>query len=76
VLEAVPMVLAILCFIIVHPGPVVVLKMPSVFGALGHKFGIGRGAKGKPSQLKGLDSEGSSYVELQNDAARGFEGRR
>ncbi|EPE27950.1 RTA1-containing protein [Glarea lozoyensis ATCC 20868] len=76
VLEAVPMILATLCFIVVHPGPVVVSKMPSVFGSLRNKFGIGRGTQGKASELKGLDSERSAYMELQNDAARGFEGRR
>jgi hypothetical protein len=68
------MVFAILCFIIVHPGPVVVSKMPPVFGGLWGKLGMRRGPKGNVAQNKGLDPQGG-YMELENDA-RGYGCRR
>jgi hypothetical protein len=68
------MVLAILCFVIVHPGPVVVIKMPSVFDGLRAKIGIRRGVKSKTPQLMGMDPEGG-YMELRDDAMKGFGSR-
>jgi hypothetical protein len=68
------MVLATLCFVIVHPGPVVVMKMPSVFGGLKGRLGMKRWPRGNRSLAKPMDSPGG-YMELENDA-RGYESRR
>ena len=65
------MMLAILCFIVVHPGPVVVLKMPSIFGCCGKRRREGRASV---PLVKGVAPDGA-YMELENDTSRGFQGR-
>lgn len=68
ILEAAPMVCSILVFVIVHPGPVVQKKMPSMLGGLKNKL-PGRKSKARKDEMKVtlITETGArgSYAELE-----------
>ncbi|KAG9231780.1 RTA1 domain-containing protein [Amylocarpus encephaloides] len=74
VLEAVPMIFAIACFVVVHPGPIVDKQMPGIFSSLRRKLPWGRKTDRRQS-TRGKEPEGT-YVELESHSMKNSMGLR
>lgn len=75
VLEAIPMMGAIACFIIVHPGGIVDAHMPGLWAAMKNSICGRRGAKRGRREVADPSSEGltgGKYLELDESPHRRF----